>query len=118
MAKMDPKEQQLNPRWQYMHDLNQLIADYRDNNTDVIIVGDTNLNYHKRSQECDWWQNIMAQHKLANWMQQKWPEQIGTLKTWTNGVSSSWVDHVWMPAEQIRGGVLTRAGVGQIGGIS
>ena len=102
MEKMDPTEQELDPRWQYIHDLGALITKYKEENVDVILVGDTNLNQHKTSPECDWWKNTMERNKLINWMQYKWPTQTATLNTWTNGVSSSWVDHIWMPYQLVR----------------
>ena len=47
MAHMPISEQQQDPRWQYMHDMANLIEKYKQDGVEVILVGDTNINHHK-----------------------------------------------------------------------
>ena len=113
MLKLEVTEQQLDPRQQYIHDLNQLLDKYKTSETEVILIGDTNINYHKKHPE---WSTMMHSHSLVNWMTTKWPDAAPELQTWKSGAKSSWIDHVWMPAAQVRDGILVRAGVEQVGG--
>ena len=74
MAHMPISEQQQDPRWQYMHDMANLIEEYKQEGVEVILVGDTNINHHKNSEEQQWWAERMAQLEMINWMEHKWPQ--------------------------------------------
>ena len=116
MESMDPGEREADPQTQFVCDLDSEIKRYNDVGTEVIIVGDTNINYHKHEPIHRKWNETMRNCNMVNWMQQLWPNKINNLHTCKNGKSKSWIDHVWLPAAQVREGILKRAGVEQVGG--
>ena len=116
MEKMQIDELQEDPGKQYVHDLQGVLSDYQESGTEVIIVGDTNINKHKNHAMSRKWNKLMEEQELQNWMEFKWTDDTHDIETWHNGENSSWIDHVWIPRTQLRDGILTRAGIEQVGG--
>jgi hypothetical protein len=117
MALLPEEDMENDPKEQYVHDLSIEIAKYKLLGAEVILIGDTNINYHKKEPIHREWNKHMQDLNMQNWMTAKWPELTNTLHTWQNGNSTSWIDHIWLPQTIVDDSLLTRAGIEQVGGM-
>ena len=117
MDKLEEEERAANPQFQFVRDVTAEIAKYRNDGAEVVVVGDTNINYHKKEPIHREWHQALQQLQMENSMVHRWPDLVNGLHTWKNGESKSWIDHIWLSSSMTRDGALLRAGVEQVGGI-